>query len=41
MFKSNALSQDPELTSCTGLVRATVGIRQCFKAYLLFLLAVI
>lgn len=40
MFKSNALSQDPELTSCTGVIRATLAVRQCFEAYLLFLLSV-
>lgn len=41
MFKTNAFSWDPELTSCTGLIRATLAVRQRFEAYLLlFLLSV-
>jgi len=34
----SALSQDPELTSLSGLLEAGLAVRQCFKAYLLPLL---
>lgn len=33
----SALSQDPELTSQSGLLEAGLAVRQCFKAYLLLL----